>query len=196
MLFLEQVVHQAEQLVFAWLLKINIDWSRNLSPLSVHSQTALLQQWPIEHNLSIIAFFVHSLLTLSFFSVTRPRQRCYSCFALRTVVEPPQQTRGHIYHLTVCQDDYWIKITIWHFSFSVLAQWTVGKLLQLSTALSTILIPDLRPKTSKCQRKSFCCFYNFTWIPTMGNTHFTQWFPSGDLFVLNHSSKAFLYLWA
>lgn len=74
----------------------------------------------------------------------------------------PEQMSGHIYHLTVCQDDYWIKITIWHFSFSVLAQWTEGKLLQLSMPLSRILITFLRPKTSQaCQGKIILLFFSY-----------------------------------
>lgn len=86
---LEQVVHLliAEQLVFVRLLKINTDWSRNLLPVSVHSWTVLLQRCPIEHNLSVIAFFFF----FSFSSVSEPffllpgatgaQQRCYSCAA-------------------------------------------------------------------------------------------------------------------
>lgn len=150
---LEQVVHLLSWTAcFAWLLKINIDWSRKLLPVSVHCWTVLLQQCPIEHNLSVIAFF-HSLLVLSFFSYCQvlPGLSRDVIAALHTVDSHGalEQTSGHIYHLTVCQGDYWIKITIWHFSFSVLAQWTEGKLLQLSMPLSRILITHLRPQISQ-----------------------------------------------
>lgn len=82
----EQVVHLLIWTAcFAGLLKINIDWSRNLLPVSVRSLTLLLQQCPIEHNLSVIAFFFfHPLLNRSFFLLpiaTRAQQRCYSCAA-------------------------------------------------------------------------------------------------------------------
>lgn len=87
-LFLEQVVHLLSWTAcFAWLLKINIDWSRNLLPVSVRSRAVLLQQCPIEHNLSIIAFpppafalfFGSELFLLP--SVLRAQQRCYICAA-------------------------------------------------------------------------------------------------------------------
>lgn len=153
----EQVVHLLIWTAcFAWLLKINIDWSRNLLPVSVRSLTLLLQQCPIEHNLSVIAFFFFFFFILFwigafFYCQLLPGLSRDVIAVLHTADShgAPEQTGGHIYHLTVCQDDYWIKITIWHFSFSVLAQWTEGKLLQLSMPLSRLLITDLRLKTSR-----------------------------------------------
>lgn len=67
----------------------------------------------------------------------------------------PEQRSRRIYHWTACQGDYWIKITIWHFSFSVLAQWTEGKLLQPSVPSSTLLIASLAP-LQPLREKSFC----------------------------------------
>lgn len=66
-----------------------------------------------------------------------------------------EQRSRRIYHWTACQGDYWIKITIWHFSFSVLAQWTEGKLLQPSVPSSTLLIASLAP-LQPLREKSFC----------------------------------------
>lgn len=72
------------------------------------------------------------------------------------VRSPRKPASGHIYHLTACQDDYWIKITIWHFSYSVLPQWTEAELLQPRVPPSRLLITDhtLRQpagETSFCQ---------------------------------------------
>lgn len=67
----------------------------------------------------------------------------------------PEQRSRRIYQRTACQGDYWIKITIWHFSFSVLAQWTEGKLLQPSVPPSTLLITSLAP-LQPLTEKSFC----------------------------------------
>lgn len=76
-------------------------------------------------------------------------------WAPRTVAARPKQRSRRIYHWTACQGDYWIKITIWHFSFSVLAQWTEGKLLQPSVPSSTLLIASLAP-LQPLREKSFC----------------------------------------
>lgn len=76
-------------------------------------------------------------------------------WARRTVAARPEQRSRRIYHWTACQGDYWIKITIWHFSFSVLAQWTEGKLLQPSVPSSTLLIASLAP-LQPLREKSFC----------------------------------------
>lgn len=76
-------------------------------------------------------------------------------WAPRTVAARPEQRSRRIYHWTACQGDYWIKITIWHFSFSVLAQWTEGKLLQPSVPSSTLLIASLAP-LQPLREKSFC----------------------------------------
>lgn len=87
-----------------------------------------------------------------------------------------EQKSEHIYHLTVCQDDYWIKITIWHFSFSVLAQWTEGKLLLPNMPLSRLLITDLRAHQS-VREKPFGLFFhwqNITLILILGRSDFTN----------------------
>lgn len=53
-----QVVHLLSRTAcVVRLLKRNIHGCRNLLPVSVRSQTVLLPRCPIEHNLSIIAFF-------------------------------------------------------------------------------------------------------------------------------------------
>lgn len=76
-------------------------------------------------------------------------------WAPRRVAACPEQRSRRIYHWTACQGDYWIKITIWHFFFSVLAQWTEGKLLQPSVPSSTLLIASLAP-LQPVREKSFC----------------------------------------
>lgn len=76
-------------------------------------------------------------------------------WARRTVAARREQRSRRIYHWTACQGDYWIKITIWHFSFSVLAQWTEGKLLQPSMPSSMLLIASLAP-LQPLREKSFC----------------------------------------
>lgn len=98
---------------FVPLQKIRSDRSRNLSSVSIHSSTVLLQQCPIEHNLSIIAFS-HSPPAPGFLlpSVTRGSAEMLAATHSVDSHRAPEQTSGHIYHLTVCQDDYWIKITI------------------------------------------------------------------------------------
>lgn len=88
------------------------------------------------------------------FSVTR-EVILWLRWAPQTVAARPEQRSRRIYHRTACQGDYWIKITIWHFSFSVLAQWTEGKLLQPSVSSSTLLIASLAP-LQPLREKSFC----------------------------------------
>ena len=104
-LLLEQVVHLLSRTAcFAWLLKINIDWSRNLLPVSVHSLTVLSQQCPIEHNFFCNCFFSFCPGSELFLSpgATRAQQRCYSCnCTLRTVVEP-RSKRADIYITWLC----------------------------------------------------------------------------------------------
>lgn len=91
-------------------------------------------------------------------------------WAPRTGAARPEQRSRHIYHWTACQGDYWIKITIWHFSFSVLAQWAEGKLLQPSVPSSTLSIASVAP-LQPLREKSFC--QNITQCP--------NFFPLYDL---------------
>lgn len=77
---------------------------------------------------------------------------------------------GDAYIIGLCQGDYWIKITIWHFSFSAPAQSTERKLLQPSvpsSALSIASLAPLQPLTEKsfCQKITQCTdsFSAFSW---------------------------------